>query len=95
MDEVTQQNSALVEENAATTKTLEHQAKAMDERVAFFKLKADTANDSAVERSQPAHRRPGRVVQMSRNAGRIAASAQSSGDRVQAVIAAVVANEAD
>ncbi len=71
MDEVTQQNSALVEENAATTKTLEHQAKAMDERVAFFKLKADAANDSAVERSQPAHRRPGRVVQMSRNAGRI------------------------
>jgi methyl-accepting chemotaxis protein len=41
MDEVTQQNSALVEENAATAKTLEHQAKAMEERVAFFKL--DTA----------------------------------------------------
>ena len=38
MDEVTHQNSALVEENAATAKTLEHQAKAMDERVAFFKL---------------------------------------------------------
>jgi methyl-accepting chemotaxis protein len=38
MDEVTQQNSALVEENAATAKTLEGQAKAMDERVAFFKL---------------------------------------------------------
>jgi methyl-accepting chemotaxis protein len=38
MDEVTQQNSALVEENAATAKTLEHQAKAMDERVAFFQL---------------------------------------------------------
>jgi methyl-accepting chemotaxis protein len=38
MDEVTQQNSALVEENAATAKTLEHQAKAMDERVAFFRL---------------------------------------------------------
>ena len=38
MDEVTQQNSALVEENAATAKTLEHQAKAMDERVAFFQF---------------------------------------------------------
>jgi methyl-accepting chemotaxis protein len=38
MDEVTQQNSALVEENAATAKTLEHQAKAMDERISFFKL---------------------------------------------------------
>ena len=38
MDEATQQNSALVEENAATAKTLEHQAHAMDERVAFFRI---------------------------------------------------------
>jgi methyl-accepting chemotaxis protein len=38
MDNVTQQNSALVEENAATAKTLEHQAKAMDERVSFFRV---------------------------------------------------------
>jgi hypothetical protein len=36
MDEVTQQNSALVEESAAAAKTLEQQALAMDERVAFF-----------------------------------------------------------
>ncbi len=40
MDEVTQQNSALVEENAATAKTLEHQAKSMDEQVAFFQIDA-------------------------------------------------------
>jgi methyl-accepting chemotaxis protein/CHASE3 domain sensor protein len=39
MDEVTQQNSALVEENAATAKTLEQQARSMDERVAFFRLR--------------------------------------------------------
>jgi len=38
MDEVTQQNSALVEENAATAKTLEHQARTMDERVAYFHI---------------------------------------------------------
>ena len=38
MDEVTQQNSALVEENAATAKTLEHQAKALDDQVAFFQI---------------------------------------------------------
>jgi methyl-accepting chemotaxis protein len=38
MDEVTQQNSALVEENAATAKTLERQAHAMSEQVAFFRL---------------------------------------------------------
>ena len=36
MDEVTQQNSALVEENAATAKTLESQSKAMDDQVAKF-----------------------------------------------------------
>jgi methyl-accepting chemotaxis protein len=38
MDEVTQQNSALVEENAATAKTLEEQARAVRERVGFFKF---------------------------------------------------------
>ena len=38
MDEVTQQNSALVEENAATAKTLEHQALAMNDRVAYFQI---------------------------------------------------------
>jgi methyl-accepting chemotaxis protein len=44
MDEVTQQNSALVEENAATAKTLEQQAKVMDERVSYFRVgEADMA----------------------------------------------------
>jgi methyl-accepting chemotaxis protein len=38
LDEVTQQNSALVEENAATAKTLEHQSSAMGERIDFFQL---------------------------------------------------------
>jgi methyl-accepting chemotaxis protein len=38
MDEVTQQNSALVEENAATARTLEHQSHAMSEQVAAFRL---------------------------------------------------------
>jgi methyl-accepting chemotaxis protein len=38
MDAVTQQNSALVEENAATAKTLEHQAGAMIQQVSFFHI---------------------------------------------------------
>ncbi len=38
MDEATQQNSALVEENAASAKTLEHQSETMNEKVAFFRL---------------------------------------------------------
>ena len=47
MDETTQQNSALVEENAATAKTLEQQATAMEQRVAFFRIHtrgAESAN---------------------------------------------------
>ncbi len=43
MDDATQQNSALVEENAATAKTLENQAKAMDEQIAYFRI-AEGAN---------------------------------------------------
>jgi methyl-accepting chemotaxis protein len=38
MDEVTQQNSALVEENAATAKTLEQQSAAMNDRVGAYKV---------------------------------------------------------
>ncbi len=59
MDEVTQQNSALVEENAATAKTLEHQAKTMDDRVSFFRID-DTAGtpEAAAPAAAPAARRP-------------------------------------
>jgi methyl-accepting chemotaxis protein len=38
MDQVTHQNSALVEENAATARMLDDQARAMDERVSFFRF---------------------------------------------------------
>jgi methyl-accepting chemotaxis protein len=38
MDEATQQNSALVEENAATAKTLEDQQRAMSEQIRFFRF---------------------------------------------------------
>ncbi len=47
MDEVTQQNSALVEENAATAKNLENQASAMDERVGVFILDDAGLTESA------------------------------------------------
>jgi methyl-accepting chemotaxis protein len=58
MDEVTQQNSALVEENAATSKTLEGQAKSMDDRVAFFRLRAAPLEAKAVEALPVAAARP-------------------------------------
>ena len=62
MDEVTQQNSALVEENAATAKVLEQQARSMDEQVSFFHLDggvhsgARMAPRSAAVSALPAHK---------------------------------------
>jgi methyl-accepting chemotaxis protein len=56
MDDATQQNSALVEENAATAKTLEHQATAMDEQVAFFQV--DGISAPAAATATPARNAP-------------------------------------
>lgn len=62
MDEVTQQNSALVEENAATAKTLEHQAQAMDQRVTFFRIdaagEAHAADPAPMRQSERRNERP-------------------------------------
>ncbi|MEW6451647.1 MAG: methyl-accepting chemotaxis protein [Pseudomonadota bacterium] len=57
MDEVTQQNSALVEENAATARTLEEQARALaaDQRIAFFKPRGSAQSEGAPQAPVPAH----------------------------------------
>ena len=47
MDEATQQNSALVEENAATAQALRHQAAEMTGRVDFFQLEARAGQRAA------------------------------------------------
>ena len=52
MDGVTQQNSALVEENAATAKALELQAQNMDDQVGFFRI--DSAVGGARKQSESA-----------------------------------------
>jgi methyl-accepting chemotaxis protein len=51
MDEVTQQNSALVEENAATAKTLDQQARGMSERVAFFQVGDELEGEKAASQA--------------------------------------------
>jgi methyl-accepting chemotaxis protein len=51
MDEVTQQNSALVEENAASAKTLEQQSAQMDVRASFFR--SDDAGEGRPGASPP------------------------------------------
>jgi methyl-accepting chemotaxis protein len=56
MDEVTQQNSALVEEATATAKTLDQQAQAMSERVSFFRIDDGAEHQAARPASAaPAH----------------------------------------
>ena len=53
MDEVTQQNSALVEENAASAKTLEQQAAVMNEQVGFFRLDATAGHGTHRSGAKP------------------------------------------
>jgi methyl-accepting chemotaxis protein len=50
MDESTQQNSALVEENAATAKGLADRSMAVDEQVKFFKIEAMVNSENASDR---------------------------------------------
>jgi methyl-accepting chemotaxis protein len=59
MDTTTQQNSALVEENAATAKSLEMNAAAMDERVGFFAVAAPDEARAAVPRGRAPVRKAG------------------------------------
>ena len=61
MDEVTQQNSALVEQNAASAKSLEQQSHAMDERVSFFRLDDGHGADDAQEAPVVAFKRARRA----------------------------------
>jgi methyl-accepting chemotaxis protein len=110
MDEVTQQNSALVEENAATAKTLDQQAHAMSERVSFFRVgdEAETRGASEAglaraQRPQTAVRQPGVKPQVGSSAKaqqpmparqRVAASGGPVG-RMQASLATAVNADTD
>lgn len=57
MDDTTQQNSALVEENAATAKMLEQQARMMDGQIGFFRFGDDTGE---TRRDASRHQAPAR-----------------------------------
>jgi methyl-accepting chemotaxis protein len=65
MDEVTQQNSALVEENAAAAKALERQSKAMDDRVNVFRLGETQANRDAQPKAVARERSTAKTVRPS------------------------------
>jgi methyl-accepting chemotaxis protein len=99
MDEVTQQNSALVEENAATAKTLDQQAHAMSERVSFFRV----ADEAEAQRSYATKPQPGAKPKSVNNARaqqpmparqRVAVNGGPVG-RMQASLAAAVSADQD
>jgi methyl-accepting chemotaxis protein len=95
MDEVTQQNSALVEENAATAKTLEQQSAAMNERVDAFDIGDD---HGAVARPAAAPKHPVAAAQPKAPAKRPAAAARKIGNgahKMQTALAAAVNGDAN
>jgi methyl-accepting chemotaxis protein len=100
MDEVTQQNSALVEENAASAKTLERQSETMNAKVAYFKLDhgaapqaAKTPAPASVARLSAALAKPSAKVK----ATAAAVNGRRGGPvgRMQAAVAAAVAEDKD
>lgn len=85
MDEVTQQNSALVEENAATAKTLEEQQAAMNERVAYFQVDAqNTEPEEEIEAEPAVQSAPVRMATPARvrprTRGNLALASEPAGD---------------
>jgi methyl-accepting chemotaxis protein len=94
MDEVTQQNSALVEENAATAKTLEQQSKAMSDEVGVFRV-----DEGEVERPVAAPQRPvAAAARPAKPAAPKRAAALNGGGpvgRMQTALATAVRNDPD
>jgi methyl-accepting chemotaxis protein len=96
MDEVTQQNSALVEQNAAAAKSLEQQSQAMDERVSFFQLGegvGDAAPPAAVA-GRPAAKLAPRLRPAAAAKRPAAVAAAGSARRMQTALAAAVKEDA-
>jgi methyl-accepting chemotaxis protein len=91
MDEVTQQNSALVEENAATAKTLDEQARAMGQQVAFFRVEEEVREIYA---SGGTSARVATRPQSVPSRQRVAAHGRSGG-RTNAALAAAVNADTD
>ncbi|WP_233857447.1 methyl-accepting chemotaxis protein [Paraburkholderia sp. HD33-4] len=77
MDEVTQQNAALVEEAAAASKSLEDQGRQLNQAIAFFRLDdAGAASAGAVGRASAANRQTPRKQPARRANGTAATSAR-------------------
>ena len=96
MDEVTQQNSALVEENAATAKTLEQQSGAMGESVGAFKLQELESAGRAVRSPAVALKRaPSEAAPAPAGRPAVAARRSAPAARTQGALALAQKNDAD
>ncbi len=100
MDEVTQQNSALVEENAATAKALEDQSRAMTQLVDVFVVEEGAADDRPAQRNAPPKRRaePARAAPVSHVAKHAPAPrkiAAGPARKMQTALAAAVKEDVD
>jgi methyl-accepting chemotaxis protein len=77
MDEMTQQNSALVEESAAASRMLQDQAEGMHSRMAFFKLGETSANEvSFTDNDRPLSRPVAKPVARVQSVGNTALKLQ-------------------
>jgi methyl-accepting chemotaxis protein len=76
MDHVTQQNSALVEQNAAAAKALEEQSQGMKERVSFFRVDDAETADAAPQVPVVAFKRP--VAETARPQPAVSATRQAA-----------------
>jgi methyl-accepting chemotaxis protein len=94
---VTQQNSALVEENAATAKTLEQQAEAMNERISFFHVGQAQAAAMPGGRSAPAPRPHTAVKRPATTPPKRPAAAPNRGPvgRMQTALAGAIKSDPD
>jgi hypothetical protein len=58
MDEMTQQNAALVEESASASKAMEDQARNMNELIGFFKIDSSGSTGTVAKQSRPVQQTP-------------------------------------
>ena len=94
MDEMTQQNSALVEENASATRMLQEQAEAMHGRMSAFRLDEAARPARAVagdRQARPALKTAPRPAQPKK----VAAAGGRNAQRLQSELHAAFESDAD
>jgi methyl-accepting chemotaxis protein len=84
MDEVTQQNAALVEEAAAASKSLEDQGRQLNQAISFFRLDSGGAAPSSVGSASPANLPARRARPATGRSGAFARPAAATAPRTRA-----------